>query len=106
MASKPKTYKPGDWLKGSTTIGKQYTAWDTYGQGKPDFGAAQGPGDPYHEVQKTVRRPVKPPKWVPPKTLPQAPGRPSERSWIPPGTISTGHSDPRISVIRRRLGWA
>lgn len=93
-----KRYRPADYLRGSTQIGKKYTAYDTYGQGRPDFGAGAGPGEPYHEVQKIVRKPAKPPKWVPPQASPLP-------SHIPnlPGTVKR---DPRIDAIRRRLGWA
>ena len=84
----PKNYKPDDWLKGSTRVGGDYTAFDTYGQGRPDFGHGAGPGTPYHTVQKKVQLPkINTPKWG-----------------IPMGTGTS--VDPRISAIRRRLGWA
>lgn len=87
-----KIYQPPDWLKGSTTVGKQYTAYNTYGQGSPDKGVGLGPGEPYHEVQKKVPTAPKTPAWG---TLPPAQmvGQPSQVS----GT------DPRIEAIRRRL---
>lgn len=92
---KPVTYKPPDWLGGSTTVGKPYKAWDDYNQGTPDFGAGNGPGTPYHEVQKVVSKP--------PKSAVPAPAL----RWASSGSnASTGpSSDPRINIIRRRLGW-
>jgi hypothetical protein len=89
------TYTPPDYLKGSHVIGGKYTAWSDYGQGRPDFGVGAGPGTPYHEVQKTV---TAPPPWAgPPKmTLPKWGGRVQ---------LPTSN-DPRITAIRKRLGWA
>lgn len=46
--------KPPDWLRGSMKKGGKYTAWNTFGQGKPDFGKGKGPGDPYHESPGVV----------------------------------------------------
>lgn len=82
--AKPVTYTPPDYLRGSKTVGKKYTAYNTYGQGRPDFGKDLGPGEPYHEVQKTVQKPI------PQSRLPK---------W---GTINSLH-DARLSAIRRRL---
>lgn len=76
-----KTANPSDYLRGSKIIGQKYTAWNTYNQGKPDFGKGSGPGTPYHEIQKTVKQ-----------------SSPS-RTWSPV-------SDPRMEAIRRRLGWS
>lgn len=98
-------YTPPDYLRGSKNVGGTYTAWDTYGQGTPDFGHQKGPGDPYHEVQKKVK-PV--PNWTKPKgiQLPWAPGIPiggNSGPWS--NNIPRGDSggDPRIEAIRRRL---
>jgi hypothetical protein len=106
----PKRYKkgdpftPADYLKGSRKVGGAYTAWDTYGQGRPDFGVGAGPGTPYHEVQKKVKAPAPwgsmghsqtpLPKW--------AGGMQS----LPTNNTAIGGSDPRITAIRKRLGWA
>lgn len=49
-------YKPADYLKGGAGVGQKYTAYNTYSQGKPDFGKSTGPGDPYHEVSKKIPR--------------------------------------------------
>lgn len=90
--AKLKTYDPTDWLKGSKTIGQNYTSWNTYGQGQPDFGSGNGPGEPYHEVVKKVPNQKNPPAWtVPPPR--QMVGQPSQ----------VGGNDPRIEAIRRRL---
>lgn len=101
---KPK-YTPSDYLRGSKTVGESYTAWDTYGQGKPDFGKGAGPGEPYREVQRRVR---KPPAWTKPKTPTQgvkpSSGRIAAPGWI--GKSISGSSDPRVSAIRKRLGWS
>src|SRR5205809_4860255 len=99
-----RTYTPNDYLRGSKNIGGTYTAFDTYGQGTPDFGHALGPGDPYHEVQKKIQ-PM--PKWAGSgsKALKWAPGinigstNPAQSTQ--PAAI--GSSDPRIEAIRRRL---
>lgn len=90
--------KPADYLKGSTKIGQKYTAWNTYGQGKPDFGKGKGPGDPYHEVQKTVAKPgIK-------KDLPAWAARPQGLpDWAQGGSSSAAKPDPRTEAIRRRL---
>ena len=95
---KPKYHKPADFLRGSTTVGKTYTGYSNYSQGKPDFGKGAGPGTPYHEVQRLN----------------------TGRDWAPvggsgsPGTRAGSYSrpgygrvtgDPRTLAIRRRLGW-
>lgn len=90
---KPQIYQPPDWLKGSTTVGGNYTAWNNYGQGTPDFGVGAGPGTPYHEVQKKVSAPPKKPVTVPINKFPGS------------GDNVYGSVDPRIVAIRRRLGW-
>jgi hypothetical protein len=98
------TFQPGDYLSGSTTIGGKYNAYDTYGQGAPDFGEGAGPGTPYHVVQKTVSRPVKRP--AKPRGLPSAPPIANPpRATLPARTIGAPKTDPRIEAIRRRLGW-
>lgn len=80
-------YKPFDWIRGSVIPGQKYTAWNTYGQGTPDFGKGKGPGTPYHEVQKRIpKNPRRKPASVGIGTLP----------------ISTGN-DPRGDAIQRRL---
>jgi len=87
------TYDPTDWLRGSKTVGKNYTSWNTYGQGKPDMGAGLGPGEPYHEVVKKVPNQMNPPNWgldIKPKEMV---GQQSQ----------VGGNDPRIEAIRRRL---
>lgn len=98
--------KPVDYLRGGktggTTVGENYTAWNTYGQGKPDFGKGPGPGEPYHEVQKKVQTPLPGPKTNRPgwATLPgrkPAPG--GGLPFHPPGK-----PDSRIAAIKRRLG--
>jgi hypothetical protein len=99
-------YVPPDYLSGSKTIGGKYTAWDTYGQGRPDFGVGEGPGTPYHQDQKTV---TAPPPWGPmgtgqtplPKWAGGLPYRPGSTSNPPSSNVS----DPRITAIRKRLGW-
>lgn len=102
--------KPGDYLRGGkthgTTVGENYTAWNTYGQGKPDFGKGPGPGEPYHEVQKKVQTPLpgpkgrmNPPKWAPGPTLPKRPG--GTLPFTPPG--NKGKVDARLAAIKRRL---
>lgn len=53
-ANKKTIKKPPDWLSGSMVKGKKYTAWDTYGQGTPDFGKGSGPGEPYHKTTNIV----------------------------------------------------
>lgn len=97
-----RTYTPPDYLRGSKQIGKSYTAFDTYGQGRPDFGHGAGPGEPYHEVQKKVA-PVpkwggtgsKSPRWAPGINIGQG-----NTSSLP---IPDRNADPRIEAIRRRL---
>lgn len=100
--ARPKLFTPGDYLRGSKIAGNQYTAWDTYGQGRPDFGKGAGPGEPYREVKKTnsgigaITRP-KSPILNPPKQ-----GRiPTISSPSRPGVTN----DPKVLAIRRRLGW-
>lgn len=101
------TYKPFDYLKGSKTLGQNYTAWDTYGQGKPDFGKAKGPGDPYHEITKKVRKPTpgapgsgKPLPWgiANQSTTPKP-------SWLPAQVASQrgNENSAWINAVRRRL---
>jgi hypothetical protein len=113
MAAKKKKpiYKPSDYLRGSKTIGGKYTAWDTYGQGRPDFGKGSGPGEPYHEVQKNVKLPKPKPRLPSPGKFPKPTPRPNNPSLPPfenasagpPGSFSP--RNPRIEAIRRRLGW-
>ena len=102
---KPITANPFDWLRGSKIVGQKYTAWDTYGQGRPDFGKQIGPGDPYHEIQKTV---VKGSEKPPVEELNAARGitgglrlgvrgNPNASGTVIPQT------DPRTEAIRRRL---
>lgn len=92
----PKIYNPTDFLRGGKKIGDKYTAWNTYGGEKPDFGKGKGPGDPYHETQRTVASYVKE----------QAKGglggaqKPTGPTW--PGGKPT-KPDPRSEAIRRRL---
>lgn len=96
-----RSYTPNDYLRGSKKIGGSYTAFNTYGQGRPDFGKGPGPGEPYHEVQKKVA-PI--PKWG-------GTGSKGVR-WAPGINIGQGNTslpvqdrnvDPRIEAIRRRL---
>jgi hypothetical protein len=130
---KPKTFKPGDYLKGSTTVGQNYTAWDTFGQGKPDFGKDLGPGDPYHEVLKKnsgfnppqrgvggVDNPVTGPGMGQPIKLGNVFGQPQRNGTQPTSNGGSrsplvnnllqhslnNTSDPRIAAIRKRLGWS
>jgi hypothetical protein len=99
-----RSYKPNDYLRGSKRVGGSYTAFDTYGQGRPDFGKGPGPGEPYHEVQKKVA-PMpkwagsgsKSPKWAPGVNIGSSNVNPSTQ----PANIGSG--DPRIDAIRRRL---
>jgi hypothetical protein len=97
--------KPANYLRGSKTIGQKYTAYDNYGQAKPDFGKGNGPGTPYHEVQKIVQ------KAVPGAGKPVTPGPPSSGiklpKWAgrglptkPSGTLA---KDARVAAIRNRL---
>lgn len=84
--------KPPDYLSGSKTPGKKYSAWDTYNQGKPDFGKDKGPGDPYHVVQKTVAKPVPAPRS----------NRPAWAGGV--DRSSNVRRDPWLNAIKRRLG--
>lgn len=100
-AAKVLTEKPADYLSGGTSVGDTYNAWDTYKQGKPDFGKGAGPGEPYHQVQKKIAPTrKKPPGNNPPKlgTIVSGVGN-STPTYGPPGT----KSDPRTDAIRRRL---
>lgn len=92
--------KPADWMSGGTKVGDTYNAWDTYGQGKPDFGVGAGPGEPYRQVQKKVPRPKPAIKAQLPnyKDIISGAGN-STLPFNPPGT----RSDPRTDAIRRRL---
>jgi hypothetical protein len=103
---KPIRYKPADFLRGSQMVGEKYTAWDSHGQGKPDFGKGAGPGEPYREVQKTNR---KPPKASPgssaAKGVMPSQGNVTGPSWIAKGPMAN-RNDPRIAAIRKRLGWS
>lgn len=99
----PKIFKPSDYLRGSQATGKNYTAFNTYGQGKPDFGKGAGPGEPYHEVVKPNlgknildKDGQKVPPWKPPTTVSKKP---------PWASSSTRPLDARTQIIRRRLGW-
>lgn len=102
-----KSYTPADYLRGSKKVGGTYTAFDTYGQGTPDFGHQKGPGEPYHEVQKKVKAV---PKWAKPQGthLPWAPGIPiggsnqETKPWWGNQLPGAG-GDSRIEAIRRRL---
>lgn len=85
--------KPSDWLFGSNKVGSKYTAWNTYGQGKPDMGKGVGPGEPFHKIQKTVLRSGGP-DWKP--------SRPSGPEVVGRSTTSA-KNDPRTEAIRRRL---
>jgi hypothetical protein len=87
----PRSVTPLDWLSGSKTPKGKYTAWDSFGQGLPDFGKGAGPGEPYRKVTKTVPMSA-PPKW--------APSSPTKGSGTPSGVQA---SDPRTEAIRRRL---
>lgn len=106
---KPEVLKkpPEDYLRGSKTVGGKYTAWNTYGAGKPDFGKSAGPGDPYHEVEKRVRKPLPIPKGGQKPTLPWGP--PKVRTTLPArnnvGLPQTNDGNMRMEAIRRRLGW-
>jgi hypothetical protein len=53
-ATQDTKYQPVNYLSGSKKPGKEYTGWDTYGQGTPDLGKGTGPGDPYHAVKKKI----------------------------------------------------
>lgn len=96
--TKPKTFSPSDFLRGSKNVGQKYTAWDTYGQGKPNFGKGVGPGSPYREVVKanTGSNATSGGGWTPPRSPGQTYNRPRS------GRLT---GDPRTSAIRRRLGW-
>ena len=91
--ARPILNKPSDWLSGSNVLGKKYTAWNTYGQGKPDMGKGAGPGEPFHKVEKTNVRAGRP-GWIP--------NQPSGPEVVSRSTTST-KSDPRSEAIRRRL---
>lgn len=95
---KPKTFKPSNYLRGSTTPGGKYTAFTNYGQGRPDFGKGAGPGTPYREVTRVNpgRNYTEWPDWEPPASKTGTYSRPRS------GTLTR---DPRTSAIRRRLGW-
>lgn len=111
---KQKVFKPSDYLKGPTIIGQNYTAWDTYGQGRPDFGKGAGPGDPYHEVIKKNSG-LNPPQrgGIPSGTTGSDYHRPTQGGYggvngggfLPGGSGNLGTGDPRIMAIRKRLGW-
>lgn len=99
--------RPADYLRGGKTggrtIGETYTAFDTYGQGKPDFGHGAGPGDPYHEVQRKVQAPVPghenhSPPWAPGSGNATIPRKPLP--WNSPGGSS---SNAWLDAVRRRL---
>lgn len=77
---------PSDWLSGGMKNGAKYQAWDTFGQGKPDFGKGKGPGDPYHSVTRTVGKPH--------ASRPQIPR--NKTQYNPKG-------DARLDAIQRRL---
>lgn len=108
---------PTDYLRGGKTkghtVGEGYTAWNTYGQGKPDFGKGPGPGEPYHEVQKKVQKPLpgsqKPPWATVPgrKASPMPSPIPRKLPWRPPvkasSTTGTGGNSAWINAVRRRL---
>lgn len=100
MSKKSDRRKPYDYLRGSIKPGGKYTAWNTYGQGKPDFGYGKGPGEPYHEVQKRVTAGG---PQMPPRGRPGSPTKPivgaGDASTLPWGK----GRDPRIEAIRRRL---
>lgn len=103
---KPVRYKPADFIRGTQNVGDKYTAWDTYGQGKPDFGKGAGPGEPYREVSK--RNTGRPGVSAVPKGVKPAAGSvvPSGGpSWIAKTRVGGNSSDPRIAAIRKRLGW-
>lgn len=91
------TILPPDYIRGSKTVGGEYTAWETAGRGKPDFGKSKGPGDPYREVKKKVKKPFPiPPSGAKPDS---GYGRnlPMQRATLP-------KKDLRINAIKRRLG--
>lgn len=106
---KPVKYTPADRLRGGTTVGSNYTAWDTYGQGKPDFGKDVGPGDPYHEVSKKVAKPlpgsgqVKPLPWGTPNQSRNS----NLPNWVNRAMPSSGTGNNAwIDAVRRRLKGA
>jgi hypothetical protein len=92
---------PDDYLRGSKFVGEKYTAWDTYGQGRPDLGKGAGPGEPYREIQKTVRPQSAKPS-IPPRDInrPSPVNRPGWGSAKPKRL-----EDARARAIRKRLGW-
>lgn len=96
---KPKTFTPNDYLSGSKTVGQKYNAWNTYGQGKPDFGKGAGPGEPYHIVQKAnVGKNISLPgtiNWA---------GN-NANTWQRPTAGTVKNASPYVAAIRRRLGW-
>lgn len=104
--SKKLKYAPVDYLRGGKTkghtIGENYTAWNTYGQGRPDFGKEQGPGEPYHEVQKKVQKPLPgPDSNRPPWARLPSPAQRNTLPYHPPG--QAGQASPWLSAVRRRL---
>jgi hypothetical protein len=104
MAAKkriPKPFTPSDYLMGGKRVGQKYTAWNTYGQGKPDFGKGAGPGEPYHKVTKTNlgKDIIKRPDWGNSKT--PVFNKPTAKN--PKFGVKT---DPRTAAIRKRLGWS
>lgn len=102
---------PTDYVKGSKVVGEKYNAFNTYGQGTPDFGASKGPGDPYHVVQKTMRaNTAKPTPW---RSVLNSVGTVFDRNNPPAGGVRFGSNgtygennyNARVAAIRKRLGW-
>lgn len=105
-----KSLLPTDYVKGSNVVGEKYTAYNTYGQGRPDFGAKAGPGDPYHVVQKTMRKNTsKPTPWRSVlnsrgDVFNRAPAQQGQQ-FSSNGTYGENNYSARVAAIRKRLGW-
>ena len=97
---RPVTANPSDYLRGSKVVGEKYTAWNTYGGSKPDFGKDKGPGEPYHEVTKTVKKEV---PNVPPKGITPTPGRVLPKLPIRRANVDRNKKDARSMAIANRL---
>ncbi len=101
MPSQPKKRNPNppNYLRGSHLEGEKYTAYSNYDQGRPDFGKGSGPGEPYHEVTRTVQKPLpgppapKSPRWAPGRSPVKPKPRPTGNLW----------NDAKQRAIRKRL---
>lgn len=101
----PTPQLPGDYKRGSTRVGEDYTAWETASGKKPDFGKKKGPGDPHTEITRKMKaRPkvIDPGKVGPEQGYGRLPrGRAIPIKVTPPGMKKT---DLRLNAMKRRLG--